>query len=408
MTPTKTRDKARSASLTAFVLCQVLLIGGGIGIAAYRVSQLNAARELPPLRDEPLAIGPLYDYPIVISDSQLQQVLYKLRPRFYGKDQKINNIDHALRFWGVEATFDDPAFISGQAMRDLLLDHRVFVENYGEDLPSLLIDTDSGGVRVRFKEGITTASHYDHTIAGLAEVGTPLDYPVVTPSRETTFRALIEQSLRDFSLNQLEYEWSALAYTLLLAPTESNPDPATAPIRWITSEGQQMDFDRLADRIMRQEVPQGVCAANHRMHALVMMLRVHNEHHRLFSDAGYQRVIEYLQGITDILIRNQHPDGYWTMNWPEGTAPHDDASLDPKAGQILATGHPLEWWSLAPAEVHPPRHVLASAGQWLTKAILDLSEDEVEDYYTFLTHAGRALSLWRGKFPVEAVREQPH
>ena len=302
--------------LAGFVVLQIVLLSALLGTVGYRWSLLRAERQMPQLRAEPLHVAPLYDYPVVISDEQLRQVLLALRPRFRGADTNINSVDHALRFWGVEATFDDPAYMSGEQMRQLLTDHRRFAEVYGDDTLPLLIDDPSGGVKVRFMEGARSASHYDHTIAGLAEVGTPLDFPVVTPTQQTDFRAMLVQSLRDFSLNQLEYEWSALTYTLFLPPTETPADGEL--LHWYSTEGQRIDFDLLADRIMRQEMPQGVCAANHRLHALVMMLRVDEEEVRILTPEARQQIIDYLKQITQILIENQNPAGYWTMAWPDG------------------------------------------------------------------------------------------
>lgn len=392
-----------SRTWVTFVVVQLVVLAAGAVWAASRVRDMYAERALPALRSEPLTVRPQYDYDIVISDDQLRQVLTKLRPKFRGKETQINHIDHALRFWGIEATFADPQYISGSEMRRLLLDHRRFSEVFGAETAPLLMDIDGGGVKVRFKEGQQTASHYDHTIAGLAEVGTPLDFPVITPTRETTYRALVEQSLRDFSLNQWEYEWSALNYILLLPDAPGSSSSEAEPLHWISGEGQRLDFDFLSERIMRQDVPHGVCAANHRMHALVMMLRVDDDH-KILTREGRQRIIEYLQGITQILVQNQHPDGHWTMNWPAGVGvePEVEASgVTPLGGHILATGHPLEWWSLAPTEVHPPRHVLAAAGQWLVNTILNLTDEQIQENYTVLSHAGRALSLWRGRFPSE-------
>lgn len=392
--------------IAGFVLVQVVLLTAVLGGVGYRMIQWRAERQLPALRSEPIEVAPLYDYPVVISDEQLREVLTKLRTPFRGAETNINSVDHALRFWGVEAKFDDPAFMSGEQMRELLVDHRRFAEVYGEEEPSLLIDDPSGGVKVRFMEGARSSSHYDHTIAGLAEVGTPLDFPVITPTRQTDYRAMLKQSLRDFSLNQLEYEWSALAYTLLVPP--ASVAPGEDLVHWYSTEGQRIDFDLLADRIMRQDMPQGVCAANHRLHALVMMLRVDEEQVQILTPEARQRIIDYLKQVTQIFVQNQNPAGYWTMAWPEGPdAEPENSSLDPLAGKILATCHPLEWWALAPTEVHPPRHVLASAGQWLTAAVLDLTDQQLIDYYPFLTHAGRALSLWRGKFPSDVELSEP-
>jgi hypothetical protein len=52
-------------------------------------------------------------------------------------------------------------------------------------------------------------------------------------------------------------------------------------------------------------------------------------------------------------------------------------------------------------EILPPRHVLAAAGQWIVKTVEGLTDKDLPTHFTFLSHAGRALALWRGKFPYE-------
>jgi hypothetical protein len=278
-----------------------------------------------------------------------------------------------------------------------LLDHTRFAATYGSSAQPLLIDT-TPGVRLRVQEGLATSSHQDHSLAALAEIGTSLDRPVAAPNRQTTVRALLEQSLRDFSLNQVEYEWSALSYLLYLPPID----------RWVTSEGQRVTFDRLAERIMRQRLPQGVCYGHHRMHALVMLLRVDDET-RMLNDPTRTRIVEYLKDVTARLVERQHPDGYWTREW-SGEPIDEPADRSPHAmlqEQILATGHPLEWWALAPEELHPPREAVARAAQWIVQTIEQLTPAQVEELYSPLSHAGRALALWRGRMPAEVVSVRP-
>ena len=391
---TESQQSSRHRDAIRFCLFQLLVVTGGVSLAAWRLDVHFAEREFPTPLNEPLKVAPLYDEPNIISDDQLVRVLTKLRPRLGRSQPRINHVDHALRFWGVEAVFEDPECLSGVEMLEILLDHRQYTKTWGDKALPLLIEDDDG-LRIRTQEGRSTASHVDHTLATLAEVGTPLDYPVITPNGETEVLRALEQSLKEFSLNQVEYEWSTLAYSLYL------PDAGS----WFTSEGQVITFDRLADRIMRQRPNHGVCFGNHRLHALVMMLRLDEDHDTL-SQAGRQRIIEYLRNITARFVETQHEDGYWDQNWP-GTAdgePEIPASdRGPLTDRLLATGHVLEWWSLAPQEVHPPKEVLFRSGQWLTTAIENLSAEEVEASYTFLTHAGRALSLWRGRFPAEVI-----
>ena len=288
----------------------LFLIGQPVVLAVFAYAAVSGSREfqqawrVPPMRENPLRIGPLYDCPDVVSDGQLRDALRKLRPRLYGPKTLLADVDHALRFWGPEATFDDPQFVSGAELLGLLTDSRRFAELYGSGEPSALYDTPYG-VCCRVKEGLATTSHTDHTLACLGEVGTPLSCPVVTPNRETTIRAMLEQALHDFNPCQTEYEWSAKIFALFLPPTT----------RWRSAEGQMLSFDLLADRIMREELPHGVCAGTHRLFTLTAYLRL-DEEHRILSPGMRGRIEQFLQDANKHLVANQHPDGFWNGDLP--------------------------------------------------------------------------------------------
>jgi len=376
----------------------MLLIASGVSWATVRYRSWQSDRTMPVPRNEPLRVNPLYNDPDVVSDAQLISVLTILKPKFRHARPKINHVDHALRFWGVEAVFDDPESLSGVEMRELLLDHRQFSQAWGTKTDPFLID-ESNGVRLRTQEGLATASHVDHTLAGLAEVGTPLDYPVITSKGERRLRDVLMQALDNFSLNQTEYEWSALAFALYLPPAG----------HFYSSEGQKITFDMIAERIMRQRLVQGVCRGNHRLHALVMLLRV-DEQERILSDSGRKQIIDYLKDVTRRFVENQHTEGFFERRWPgsewDGSPKgRTETKTEQLVDRLLVTGHVMEWWSLAPPEVQPPREVVVKAGQWLCHTIEGLSERQVKAHYTFLSHAGRALALWRGTFPADAMRD---
>jgi len=377
-----------------FVAIHLTLFSALAALGAFRMQHLSTDARLPPLRDTPLEVLPLYDYDVVVSDEQLERVITRLRLPFEGAQTKLNHVDHAMRFWTVAASSRDEKYMSGEQMRSLLTDSRRFREVYGEDEPPLLIDN-TGGVGVRVQEGNATSSHVDHTLACLAEVGTPLEFPVITPRRRTTFRAMLAESMRSFSLNQVEYEWSGMTYALLLPPQTT----------WRTQEGQEMNFDRLADRIMREALPNGVCFANHRIYTLVVFLRV-DEQIPILSETKRLEILDFLERTTTLLEMHQHPDGFWNADWPkqtpESSAP-TKATGDRLADRILATGHALEWWAMAPPGVHPGRPTLAAAGQWLVKTIDSMTDEEIRQSYTYLSHAGRALCIWRGRWPAEVV-----
>jgi hypothetical protein len=392
--PAIPRRKGTALPLAAFVAFHLLLLASGVTWAALRVQEHRAERLPPQPRNEPLRVLPLYNEPALVSDSELIQVLHKLRPRLRGRNPKMNHVDHALRFWGIEARFADPECLSGVEMRELLLDHRQFAAAWKPGTQPFLTQTEFG-VRPRLQEGDATASHVDHTLATLAEVGTPLDYPVLTSVGETRVRALLMDSLRAFGLNQTEYEWSAVVFSLYL--------PQARP--WLSREGQWIDYDRIAERIMRQEPTQGVCFGNHRLQALVTLLQV-DEQQRILGASARQQILDYLRQMTALLVRNQDASGFWDGNW-DGSSLSDSARLQtPLARRILATGHALEWWALAPASVQPPLSVRVQAAQWLCRTIENMSDREIEANYTFLSHAGRALALWRGKFPAEVLGDK--
>lgn len=382
-----------------FVALQIVIVAAGAGYAAHRYEEMMAPHALPVPNNEPVQVGPLYDRPDVISDEQLVALLQQLQPRLRVRNPKINDVDHALRFWGVPAAFEDPACLSGVELRELLLDHRAFQKAWGpKEDPFLIPDTTADADLFSFRtvSGPASASHYDHTIAGLGEVGTPLDFPVITPAGERPLRAAFDYSLEHFSLNQTEYEWSTLTYVQYMPQVR----------QWYTTEGQIVTWDRLARRIMRQRLASGVCFGNHRLHTLVMMLRVDEEQQKLFSDEVRSEVIAHLRDATDRLIHTQHEEGYWDGRWPgdewDGPQPKNaDGPFGPVADRLLATGHTLEWWALAPPELLPPDDVVARAGQWVFHTISGLTNSQLNSYYPFLTHAGRALSLWRGKFPYQ-------
>lgn len=378
--------------IAAFVLVQVGVLGVAVGVTRAKLAESEARARLPVLRQTPRQIGPLYDDPGVASDEQLRTVLDRLRPRLRGPRPEINHVDHAMRFWGVEARFRDPQCLSGAEMRDVLLRHRKFAEVWGKESRPLLTE-DTKGLLIRTRQGPATASHVDHTLGCLAEVGTPLDYPVETPRGDSTVRAILEASLRRFSLNQWEYEWSALAYALYFE--------SAAP--WVSAEGQEISFDRLAERVMREGLPRGVCLGQHRLHALVMFLRI-DEDQRILSPECRAKVIRHLRQIVSLLQASQDPQGYWNGTWAEGTPPapeegEKEGPLGPLARRLLATGHILEWLALAPEEIQPPRAAVRRAGQWLCRTVAAMSDEEIREHYTFLSHVGRGLALWRGRFP---------
>ncbi len=368
-----------------------------LGASWAGVSHWTRLRRLQlPLQPQPWPIRSLVDEPLVISDDQLLQVLKKLELEDQGPRLRINHVDHALRFLGREHRPSGPGYLSGQQMVKLLTDHRRFVARYGPAAPPLLEST-RWGVRVVFQNGRPTASsHRDHTVATLAEVGLGLQWPIYTPAGPASMEDLVRHVLLSFELDQREYEWSALVAGMFLAPRRE----------WFNRWGRRISFDMLAGRIMRERMPLGVCYGNHRLYTLAALLQL-DQQHRLFSPTVRKQATRFLRQMSRRLVRHQHPQGFWNGDWPwrrpQRTQPATEGTTDRLQDRIVATGHALEWLAIAPAEVLPPREVVVRAGQYLAQVILQLGPRRVQQWYTYLSHAGRALALWRGKLPQEVL-----
>lgn len=381
-----------------FVAGQAIILGSVVWATTLRWEHRQAVRALPPLRERAIKLEPLRDCPWMVTDEQLEASLRKLYPRFRGPEPKMNFIDHAFRMWGPDAVFDDPEALSGAEMRDLLLNHEEFARVWPNN-PPFLVKTKTG-LSIRYKEGRETASHIDHSLASISETGIERDYPVRAMEEVATFGDLVRTSLRNFSLDEMEYEWSTLAYALFLPPVKS----------WYTTEGQEINWDRIADRLMREAVDQGVCFSQHRHHSLVAILRVDEEVGPILSPTGRKRVLAYLKAVSRLLVQSQHEYGYWDGQWyaakPGAASADNVVGGEELTNRIIATGHILEWLAMAPEEVLPPRENLTRAAQWIVHAIEQLEISQIKEEYAFATHAANCLALWRKTRPAEFMKSR--
>ncbi len=401
--------KRRRLSLSVFLVVQLVLVGA-VAVGYFRLTDVaeHQFREtmlrqdlyspVPFERQTPLTVTPLYDDPSVVSDEDLAAVLKKIRPKFPEKGRKPNYIEHALRAWGVSATFRDPAVMSGRELRDFLLDHSRYLASWAggpsQNVQPLLIDRPRG-VAIRWGMHQDTSVHHDHLLACLSEAGVSRDQKVYAPSgRDLTVNDVIQEALRDFRLEEQETEWSAMAFALWLPPVKS----------WRTKAGREITFDMLAERLMRGQKEIGVCSGTHRVYSLMLLWRLDREYD-ILSDEVAQAVFEDLKSVRDLIAASQFPDGHWPPNWPDGRAAVENPRQDAEFKDVIATGHHLEWLAIAPKELHPPREMVQKAARWLIENTTSKPDAEIYDKYTFYSHVGNALALWRRTHPAAFWRK---
>jgi len=397
--------KTRRISLRTFVAVQLLVTAAFAvsyaGLSHESEERLQAAltghevvSNIPVERVKPLCIDPLYDDPEVVSDEQLAAVLEKILPRFSPKELKPNFVEHALRTWGVEATFDDPRAISGIALRDVLIDHGHFLQSWNEETVPLLVDRPEG-ISIRYDRTSGGSVHHDHWLASLTEAGISRDEPVFAPARrDMTINDVLQEAARDFRLDERETEWSAMAFGLWLPPVKT----------WRTADGRQISFDLLAQRLLRGHKRFGVCSGTHRVYSMMVLLRLDDDFD-ILSDATYDTVYAHLESVRDAIVASQLEDGSWPSNWPSGA----DAAANPLDEavykKVIATGHHLEWLAIAPKELHPPHEQILKAADWAINHTVERPESGIRKQYTFYSHVGKALALWRGTQPAHFWRE---
>jgi hypothetical protein len=393
--------KQTGPAFVGFLAVQ-LLVGGAFAAAFVSLTPDNATKfrevvtgevRVAPVNielEKALVIESLYDDPEVVSDEELAAVLKQVQPRFSTVEMKPNHVEHALRTWHADAEFQDPAVVSGADMRDFLLDFGQFQMSWKKKLELQtvhpLLEDRPTGVYVRWGHDECASVHHDHTLACITEAGVPLNFPVRTPGRmNLTLRNMVEQALFDFDLDERETEWSAMAFGLWLAPTVKN---------WENGKHRHLDFDRIAERQMRGGKEYGVCGGTHRVYSLMVLLRL-DDKYDILSDAMHNQVYAYLGTVRDILEVTQFEDGHWPYNWPDGQEAKDKPSEYDSYRDVIATGHHLEWLAIAPEDLHPPREMIRKAADWIIKDTTSKTPQEILSNYTFYSHVGNALSLWR-------------
>lgn len=395
----------RRSSITGFLAAQ-LLTAGALAVAYGRMSttQLSEFKEtvtgkihyqVPQVeREQPLVISPLYDDPNVVSDEDLAAVLKIVQPRFAPAKLKPNYIEHALRTWHVDAEFQDPEVLDGKDMRDFLLDHGRFMNSWGDKEASLL-EARPIGVYVRWgKEHANSASvHHDHLLACLTEARVPLNQPVRAPGKPNmSMKDVLGQAIYDFDLDERETEWSAMAFGLWMAPQAT----------WVNGQHRQLSFDLIAERQIRGQKQLGVCGGTHRIYSLMVLLRLDDQfENKILSPVMRERSIAYVKSVRDLLLETQFEDGHWPYNWPDGAEVLTKPDTNPKFRDVIATGHHLEWLSIAPEEFHIPRERVIKAATWLINKTKSTPTKDILGNYTFFSHVGNAMAMWRKTRPCD-------
>src|SRR5690606_25037761 len=159
-------------------------------------------------------------------------------------------------------------------MIDFLTNHGEYLKSWGNAVSPLLIER-QGGVAIRWGKEEGASVHHDHWLACLTEAGVTLDQPIYGPSRRNaTLNSVLQESLRDFRVDEKEVEWSAMAFGLWLPPVKT----------WRAADGREMNFDLIARRLARGHQKFGTCSGTHRAYSLMLLIRLDDQYQILSAD----------------------------------------------------------------------------------------------------------------------------
>lgn len=353
----------------------------------------EAYEPIPVPRTQPYRVSPNYNRPDLVSDEDLAAVLKQIQPPFDRKEMKPNFVEHALRAWGIDATFQNPNVVSGKEMLEFLTDNAKYIQSWGAEMRPLLQERPRG-MAVRWGTETGASYHHDHWLACVTEAGAPLTTEVFGPTRHGTLNDVLQEALRDFRLDERETEWTVMAFGLWIPPTR----------QWTGSEGRHYSFDLLAERLMRGQKQLGVCAGTHRVYSMMLLIRLDDEFD-ILSDAIRQQVYGYLEFVRDAITAAQFEDGHWPSNWPDGKAAVEKPVDEQEYKKVIATGHHLEWMSIAPPDLLIPEAQIKKAMDWVIATTKKQKKSDLKQMFTFYSHVGAALCNWRQVRPADFWRD---
>ena len=263
---------------------------------------------------------------------------------------------HLLRVYQFDG-INHAAFASGRevtrALTEETISEKIFKTN-------ILVQTRDG---IRYKDihvysNSQGENHRDLVLATFAELGIPLSTTVLLKNGKFSLRDLMLDSIKNFDIKQSELPWSAIAYTLYLSSQK----------KWTNRFGESFDFDNLADALMAIPLEGSSCGGSHVLYSLTILQRV-NFSNTCLSLETAKAVSSHLEKMVERATRSQHRDGFWTLDWSGITDAKDAKRVlsQSKAlqGQLIATGHLLEWLEILPKNLQPRDAVYRDAARWL-------------------------------------------
>jgi len=269
----------------------------------------------------------------------------------------VSGFAHLLLFYGRGPT-DLPSFTSGDLMVKALTDEQTAILAFGK---SPFVQT-RNGLRYFLYDDPTFHTdvgevHRDQCLATFADLNMSLEIPIHLKSGNYTISNLLSESVANFSLDQREPAWTAMAYVKYLAPQKE----------WVNRFGERTSFSQLVKHLFLVDLNSQSCAGIHIFEALV---RIYNadEHYAILDNETRKQLNSYLKATIHEIVQNQQADGGWKKQWC-ASVNDDIGKMTPIEARLLVTGHLLQILNELDSQWRPTNMVYVRAAEWIKQVL---------------------------------------
>lgn len=297
-----------------------------------------------------------------------------------GKDgmKSLSGCCHILLFYGRGPT-DLPYFTSGELALKALTDEEAAVAAFDK---SPFIRTRNGVRYLLSNDPVFHSdvgeSHQDQCLATFAALNLPLNTPIHLKSRSYSISDLLSESVANFSFDQKELAWSALAFAKYVPPKRE----------WVNRFRERTSFSRLVQYLLRRNLNSESCAGTHIFQALIQIDNAERKTSVLDKETR-KELDSYLTAKLKEVVRRQQEDGSWSKQWCNSV--NDEiGTMTSFQMSFLVTGHLLEVLNILDSQMRPPHAVYVRAAEWVGEALKSVEIRPDGSWVCPLTHSVRS------------------
>lgn len=292
----------------------------------------------------------------------------------------ISDLCHGLLFYGLGPA-DLPFYPSGDSMLKALTDEPTAIKIFGK---SPFVRT-RNGLRYFLANdpvfgSLIGEAHRDQCLATFATLNLPLNTGIHLNFADYSISNLLAESIANFSFDQHEPAWTAMAYAKYLPPQK----------QWINRFNEQTSFSQLAQFLLKVDPKTQSCAGTHIFQALVAVDNADRRFSILDNETRKQLDSYLIRTVKEAVLRQQ-ADGGWDHQWCDTVQKNDAKTTDVQNyDRLLVTGHLLEVLNSLDSERRPPNMVYLHAAEWVMQSLHSLVIPTNAAMVCPFTHAARS------------------